>query len=62
MKNYTVFLDTGVSIEPAFDIDVDTVEGYKKLKQYAKKKLLRMLEQDQFDITYEEFDEPELEL
>ena len=59
MKNYTVFLDTGVSIEPAFDIDVDTVEGYKKLKQYAKKKLLRMLEEDQFDITYEEYDDEE---
>ena len=61
MKSYTVFLDTGVSVEPTFDMDVDTVEGYAKLKEYAKKKLLRMLEEDQFDITYEEHDDDDEE-
>mgnify|MGYP006275773645 CR=1 FL=1 len=62
MKNYTVFLDTGVSIVPAFEIDPNTVEGYSKLKQFAKKRLMRILEDDQFDIDYEEYDEEVEEL
>jgi hypothetical protein len=57
MKNYTVFLDTGVYVEPTFDIDPNTVEGYSKLKQFAKKRLMRILEDDQFDIDYEEVEE-----
>lgn len=62
MKNYIVSLDTSVCIVPAFDINPNTVEGYNKLKQFAKKRLMRLLQEDMFRINYEEYDEEVEEL
>lgn len=55
MKTYDVFLDSGISVDLPDDTDPESAAGYEALKAAAAARFTAMLEEDSFDITYEEF-------
>ena len=55
MKNkFVVWIDTGVSVELSNDIDIESEDGHKKLKELALQKFKECIKNDQLDITWEE--------
>ena len=55
MKNkYVVWIETGVSVELPNDVDIQSDQANKLLKQIAFKKFKECIENDQLDSIWEE--------
>lgn len=53
MANYTVWLETGVSVNLDDNIDPESTEGHKLLKKAALEKLKKLVEDGDIDINWE---------
>ncbi len=52
---FDVFLGSGVCVQVADGTDPDTADGYRQIKEAARRKFLEMLTGDGFDVECEPY-------